>query len=46
MEKKLYVSPDAELISFASEDIMTGSSTGNLTDKDPENGWDNWGDEQ
>lgn len=40
MEKKLYVSPDAELIRFASEDIMTASKTGNDYKEDVD--WDNW----
>ncbi len=40
MVKKIYVSPYAEIISFASEDIMTASQTGNRY-KDDED-WGNW----
>lgn len=44
MEKKLYVLPDAEIISFASEDIMTASKTGNDYKDDVEwETWENWG---
>ena len=42
MEKKLYVSPDAEFISFACEDIMTASKTGNDYENDQE--WEEWDD--
>ncbi len=43
MEKKLYVLPDAELISFASEDIMTSSREGDGYGGDVEwQPWDNW----
>ena len=40
MEKKLYVSPDAEFISFACEDIMTASNTGNDYKNDQD--WEEW----
>lgn len=44
MEKKLYVLPDAEIISFASEDIMTSSKTGNNHEDDVTwEEWENWG---
>ena len=44
MEKKLYVLPDAEIISFASEDIMANSQTGNDYKDDVEwETWENWG---
>lgn len=46
MEKKIYVLPDAEFISFASEDIMTASQTGNKFEEDENwavwGNWDNW----
>lgn len=39
MEKKLYVLPDAEIISFATEDIMTTSGGDNGGD---DTNWPEW----